>query len=60
MKILFNKTFFRFVLGFTALIALGVVGVAMAGLQAVDQEQAALQDPVASDGQEGSVVDIDR
>ncbi len=38
MKILFNKTFFKFVLGFTGIIALGVVGIALVGLQTIDAE----------------------
>lgn len=38
MKILFNKTFFKFVLGFTGIVALGVLGVAIVGFQTLDAE----------------------
>lgn len=41
MKILFNKTFFRFLLGFSGIVALGIVGIAIVGLQTLETDQTA-------------------
>jgi hypothetical protein len=47
MKILFNKTFFKFVLGFTGIVALGIVGIAIVGMQTLDAEDAQLAEAAA-------------